>query len=134
MGITQPVGPSEPFDGAFHGGRQRLLCCFVRAHSNEQFRSFPFRLDKILRAVQTEQSREMRVFPPRQELHTPAQCGGSETKRGKRVSHIMLAIAESPLAVFPSLAPSNRGQPHMKSTRSGWGILRPARPEFQGVF
>src|SRR5436305_1496816 len=124
MGIAQSIGPSEPFDGTFRGGRQRLLCCFLYDHSDEQFGSFLFRVGKILRALQTEQLGKTRIIPLRQQLQAPAQRGGSETKRGKRVSNIMLAIAESPLPIFPSLAPSDGGQPHMKSIRSGWGVLR----------
>ena len=131
--MAQPIGASEPFDGSVRGGRQSRRGRFVHDHPDEQFRSFPFRVGKIFRAIQSEQPGEVRVIPLRQELHAPAQRGGRETKRRERMPHVVLAIAEGPFAVFPRLAPGNGGQPHMEFGRVGFDALRPARPLFQGV-
>ena len=104
-------------------GDRFVDCCFVHDHPDEQFGSFPFRVCKIFRAIQTEQPGEVRVIPLRQELHAPAQRGGGETKRRERVPHVVLAIAEGPFTVFPRLAPGDGGQPDMKSDPIGYFLV-----------
>ena len=102
-------------------------------HPDEQFRSFPFRAGKIFRAIQAEQPGKVRVIPLRQELRAPSQRGRRETERPECVPHVVLAVAKGPFTVFPRLAPDDGSQPDVESGRVGFGVLRPARPLFQGV-
>src|ERR1035441_1554579 len=49
------------------------------------------------------------------------------------MSHVVLAIAKGPFAVFPRLAPGYGRQTNMESGRVWFYALRPARPLFQLV-
>ena len=56
----------EPVAFVARGRRQSRCFLFVHDHTEDQFRSFPFRVGEIFRAIQAEQPGELSVIPLRQ--------------------------------------------------------------------
>jgi hypothetical protein len=71
---------------------------------------------QVLRPIEAQQRGHVVVAGSDEQTRRPAERGGRVPGRAERVTDIVLAVAERPLAVLPGLAPVDGGEAEQKAT------------------
>ena len=80
----------------------------------EAFGLFALGVAEVGVTVETEQRRDLRIRPARQQRQPPSEERRGKPQRADRVAEVVLAVPKGALAVLPRLPPVDRGQPDEK--------------------